>query len=152
MALRSKGTKTIRETGAVLLLGLPKIYFCPSGSISLLAKDNAVKDQGRKRLLSASMLVIVAAAALGAGVMFAKNAASERQRTFQFTYQVHVPATAESKGDKRLWIPLPQIDEHQSIRKLSIESRVTHKVGREQEYGNSYAVFTPTQEQSTAGI
>ena len=110
-----------------------------------------MKDQGRKRLLSASLLMIVAAAALGAGVMFAKNAASERQRTFQFTYQVHVPATAEGKGDKRLWIPLPQTDEHQSIRKLSIESRVRHTVGREREYGNSYAVFTPTQEQSTAG-
>jgi transglutaminase-like putative cysteine protease len=110
-----------------------------------------VKDQRRKRLLSASIFVIVAAAALSAAVIFAKNAANVRQRTFEFTYRVHVPATVESKGDEHVWIPVPQTDEHQLIRKLSIESRVAHKVGKEQEYGNTYAVFDPTPDQAAAG-
>jgi transglutaminase-like putative cysteine protease len=128
-----------------------KIYFGRQQPHLTLAKENAVKDQGGKRLLGAGMFALVASAALGAGLMCAKNAASERQRTFEFTYQVHVPATVESKSEERLWIPLPQTDEHQSIRKLSIESRVAHKVGKEQEYGNSYAFFTPTPEQAATG-
>ncbi len=110
-----------------------------------------MKDHRQKRLVTMCAFVIAAAAALAAGVVFAKNAASERQRTFEFTYQVRVPATVESKGEERLWIPLPQTDEHQSIRRLAIESRVAHEVGREQEYGNSYAVFHPTPEQAASG-
>jgi hypothetical protein len=45
---------------------------------------------------------------------------------------------------------LPQPDEHQSIGKLSIESPVAHKVGKEHEYGNRYAVFTPTAAETVA--
>ena len=64
---------------------------------------------------------------------------------------MRVPATVGSKGEERLWIPLPQTDEHQSIRRLAIESRVAHEVGKEPEYGNSYAVFHPRPEQAAAG-
>ncbi len=110
-----------------------------------------MNDNRQKRLLTTCAFVIAAAAALGAGVMFGKNATSERQRSFEFTYQVGVPAAVESKGQERLWIPLPQTDEHQSIRRLAIESRVAHEVGKEQEYGNSYAVFRPRPEQAAAG-
>jgi Transglutaminase-like superfamily len=110
-----------------------------------------VQDQGRKRLLSASIFLVAAAAGLGAGVISGKNAATGRQRTFEFTYRVHVPAAVETNGADHLWIPLPQTDQHQSVRKVSIESRVAHKVGREQEYGNSYAVFDPTAEQAALG-
>jgi transglutaminase-like putative cysteine protease len=55
------------------------------------------------------------------------------------------------KGATRLWMPLPQSDEHQSIRKLSIESPVAHKVSKVHEYGNSYAVFTPGAAETSAG-
>ena len=110
-----------------------------------------MKAHRRKELLAACAFVVAAAAALGAGVVFARNASSARQRTFEFTYQVRVPATVGSKGEERLWIPLPQTDEHQSIRRLAIESRVAHEVGKEPEYGNSYAVFHPRPEQAAAG-
>jgi hypothetical protein len=103
------------------------------------------------RSLRTSLFVITAAAALGSLAMFGGKAASGRQRTFEFTYQMHVSAQVAGSGQGRLWIPLPQSDEHQSIRKLAIESRVAHKEGKEQEYGNSYALFSPTTEQTAAG-
>ena len=71
-------------------------------------------------------------------------------RSIAFTYQVHVPATGDNDLN-RLWIPLPQSDEHQTVKKLSIESAVPHKVGKESEYGNSFAVFTPGAAEAAAG-
>jgi transglutaminase-like putative cysteine protease len=46
---------------------------------------------------------------------------------------------------------LPQSDEHQTVRKLSIESAVPHQLGKESEYGNSFAVFAPDSTQAAAG-
>jgi transglutaminase-like putative cysteine protease len=78
-------------------------------------------------------------------------AVSNGERSFVFTYDVQVPANSDSKGPTVLWLPLPQTDEHQSIRKLSIDSKVKHKIGQEEEYGNSFAVFTPTPAETAAG-
>ena len=111
-----------------------------------------MKDQWRRSILSAGLFAMAVGAALGTAAMFAETAASGRQRTFEFTYQVHVPASADVNSENRLWLPLPQTDVHQSIRRLSIESPVSHKVSKEQEYGNSYAVFNPTPEQAATGF
>jgi len=54
-------------------------------------------------------------------------------------------------GQSRLWLPLPQSDEHQAIHKLSLESPVAHTTGSDKEYGNAYAVFQPTAAQLSAG-
>ena len=93
-----------------------------------------MKAQRRKELLATRAFVVAAAAALGAGVVFARKASSARQRTFEFTCQVRVPATVGSKREG-----------------LAIESRVAHEVGEKPEFGNSYAVFHPTPEQAAAG-
>jgi transglutaminase-like putative cysteine protease len=76
--------------------------------------------------------------------------ASQPQRSFTFTYQVHVPANAEAKSS-HLWIPLPQNDAFQSISNLKIESSVPHLEGRDPEYQNPFATFKPTPAQATAG-
>jgi transglutaminase-like putative cysteine protease len=73
-------------------------------------------------------------------------------RSFEFTYQVHVPANADAAGPTHLWIPLPQADGYQDIRGLHIDSRVGHAQGSDPEYGNRFAVFTPTAQQSAAGF
>src|SRR2546430_5455384 len=73
-------------------------------------------------------------------------------RSFEFTYQVHVPANSDSAGPAHLWIPLPQSDGHQDIRGLRIESPVSHVQGRDPEYGNAFAAFAPTAQQSAAGF
>jgi transglutaminase-like putative cysteine protease len=76
--------------------------------------------------------------------------ASESHRSFAFTYQVHVPADAGAKSN-HLWIPLPQNDAFQSVSNLKIESSVLHSEGRDPEYQNPFAVFTPSSAQAAAG-
>jgi transglutaminase-like putative cysteine protease len=110
-----------------------------------------VNDQWRRILLGAGIFAMAASAVLLGMTTFVKRTTNARQRTFAFTYQVHVPAVAESQADQRLWIPLPQTDEHQLVRRIAIETRVAHQLGKEQEYGNSYAVFRPTQQQAAMG-
>jgi len=73
-------------------------------------------------------------------------------RSFEFTYQVHVPANPDSAGPTHLWIPLPQSDAYQDIRGLHIDSPVSHVQGRDPEYGNAFAAFAPKAQQSSAGF
>jgi transglutaminase-like putative cysteine protease len=110
-----------------------------------------MNDLKRRTLLAAAGFVIVVAAMLAAKTISAEKAASVRQRSFAFTYEVYVPAAPEAKNQTRLWIPLPPSDEHQLIRKLSIKSRVPHRVDQEKKYGNRYAVFTPSAAEAAAG-
>jgi len=103
--------------------------------------------------------------ALGAGLVFSLSVVlilhskpptaravdpSASQRSFSFTYQVHVPANADGKSS-HLWIPLPQNDAFQSVSDLKIESSVPHSAGRDPQYQNPFAVFTPSAAQSAAG-
>jgi len=110
-----------------------------------------MRNRGPKSVLATVCVPIVAAAILGSAFVSAEKAPGGRQRSFLFTYEVRIPPNPDGKGETRLWIPLPPSDDHQSIRKLSIESPAAHKVGKEREYGNSYAVFTPTAAEATAG-
>ncbi len=75
---------------------------------------------------------------------------AKSQRSFAFTYQVHVPADAGAKS-VHLWIPIPQNDAFQSVSAVKIESAVSHSEGHDPEYNNPYAVFTPTAAQAAAG-
>ena len=77
--------------------------------------------------------------------------AAGKERAFAFTYEVHVPANESANGETRLWIPLPQSDQHQTIRNLSIDSTVQHTRGKENEYANAFEEFAPTPAQSVAG-
>jgi transglutaminase-like putative cysteine protease len=73
-------------------------------------------------------------------------------RSFEFTYQVHVPANSDSAGRTHLWIPLPQADGYQDIRGLHIDSPVSYVPGRDPEYGNAFVAFAPTMQQCSAGF
>ena len=73
-------------------------------------------------------------------------------RSFEFTYQVSVPANADAAGPTHLWIPLPQADGYQDIRSLHIDSPVSYSQGRDAEYGNTFVTFTPKPQQSAAGF
>jgi transglutaminase-like putative cysteine protease len=76
--------------------------------------------------------------------------ASQPQRSFSFTYQVHVPGNSDARSN-HLWIPLPQNDAFQTVSDLKIESTVAHSKGRDPEYQNPFAVFTPNAAQAAAG-
>jgi len=98
-----------------------------------------------------AIAAVMMAGVFASGIRSADKTAGNGQRTFAFTYAVQVPASKDDLGKSRLWIPLPQSDEHQSIQKLSIESAVKHQEGKDGEYGNAYAEFSPTAAQAASG-
>ena len=107
------------------------------------------------RLLLSSLLVATVALALAAHAgrsVSSESNATVPARSFEFTYQVHVPANPDSTGATHLWIPLPQMDGYQDVRSLRIESPVAYAQGRDHEYGNAFAVFTPTPQQAASGF
>lgn len=79
-------------------------------------------------------------------------ASPPRNRTFAFAYEVRFPPSPESPGQIRLWIPLPQSDEHQTIRSLSLTGPVAYSKGTDAEYRNSFAVLAPTAAQVATGF
>jgi transglutaminase-like putative cysteine protease len=109
----------------------------------------------RFRLVLPSIFIfaLVAVVAVRAGRRTAPQASGGvPTRSFEFTYQVHVPANADSQSPTHLWIPLPQADGYQDIRGLHISSPVSYVQGLDAEYGNAFAAFTPTRQQSSAGF
>jgi transglutaminase-like putative cysteine protease len=73
-------------------------------------------------------------------------------RSFEFTYQVHFPATENPAGPVRLWIPLPQRDGYQDLSNLHIESAVAYSKGQDSEYKDAFAEFRPTASQAAEGF
>jgi transglutaminase-like putative cysteine protease len=109
----------------------------------------------RFRIVLSSLLLFAIAAVVVAHVSretAAESSEAVPARSFEFTYQVHVPANAGSAGPTRLWIPLPQPDGYQDIRDLRIDSPVNYVQGRDPQYGNAFASFAPTAQQSAAGF
>jgi transglutaminase-like putative cysteine protease len=54
-------------------------------------------------------------------------------------------------ASSHLWIPLAQADRYQEIHALHIDSPVAYSQGHDAEYGNAFAMFTPTPKQITSG-
>ncbi|HEV1994201.1 MAG TPA: transglutaminase-like domain-containing protein [Candidatus Acidoferrum sp.] len=109
----------------------------------------------RFRLVLSSILVFALVAVVAAHAVrgtAAETSGAVPARSFEFTYQVHVPANADSAGPTHLWIPLPQADGYQDIRGLYIDSFVSYVQGRDLEYGNGFAMFTPSPPQSASGF
>jgi transglutaminase-like putative cysteine protease len=116
----------------------------------------------RKEIFMHRLLVVAAAASLAICLLafcvcahrtaFADAASGSRQRTFEFTYQVHVPANAQIVTSTHLWIPLPQADGYQDIQSLHIDSPVPYSQGHDPVYGNRFAMFTPTSKQIALGF
>jgi len=109
----------------------------------------------RFRFVLSSILVFALVAVLAANAgrkALTQSTGGVPSRSFEFTYQVHVPANADPAGPTRLWIPLPQTDGYQDIRGLQIDSPVNYAQGRDREYGNAFAAFTPTAQQSAGGF
>jgi transglutaminase-like putative cysteine protease len=72
----------------------------------------------------------------------AAQAASEAQkfspssRTFRFTYNFTVKDIPSGAKRVRVWVPVPQTDQHQSVRVVAIKSPVKTQITQESEYGN----------------
>jgi transglutaminase-like putative cysteine protease len=109
----------------------------------------------RFRFALSSTLVLTLGAVLAAHAgrgTAALSTVAVPARSFEFTYLVRVPPVGDPSGSTHLWIPLPQADGYQDIRGLQIDSPVNYSRGRDPEYGNAFAAFTPTAQQSAAGF
>jgi transglutaminase-like putative cysteine protease len=84
--------------------------------------------------------------------VLADTARAMASRSFEFTYQVHFPATERPGGPVRLWIPLPQADGYQDVSMLHIDSPAAYSQGRDSEYKNRFAMFKPTAKQYATGF
>ena len=106
-------------------------------------------------VLSSILIAILAVvvAFRGSRAVAAASAGSS-SRTFEFTYQVHFPATSDATEPVHLWIPYPtKLDPYQTAAtNVSITENVRHAVGRDPEYGNEFVVFLPSAEQVATGF
>lgn len=59
-------------------------------------------------------------------------------RNFVFTYLTKIPALPPGDKVSQMWIPLPQSDRYQTIRRLKIDAPFAYAERRDPEYGNEY--------------
>jgi transglutaminase-like putative cysteine protease len=109
-----------------------------------------------RRLLSQAFLVAalvcLICVAHHSTAVTADSVAPAAARSFEFTYQVHFPATENPGGPVRLWLPLPQADGYQDVSILHIDSPAAYSQGRDSEYKNRFAMFKPTAKQYASGF
>lgn len=88
--------------------------------------------------IATAVVVCAAAATVMAAAFSASSDTNAPTRKFRFTYLASIPALpADAKGS-RIWIPLPQSDQFQTIRDLKIEAPLAYARHRDPEYGNQY--------------
>ncbi len=85
-----------------------------------------------------SLVFITLAISLGAFVYPVYPQGEPAVRHFEFNYVARIPQLPAGKGTLRLWIPLPQSDQHQTISKLKIDSTLPYTRHHDLEYGNQY--------------
>lgn len=61
---------------------------------------------------------------------------SPPSRTFRFTYNFSVKDIPAGAKRVRVWIPVPQTDQYQTVRVLSVKAPVETRMTQEPEYGN----------------
>jgi len=74
--------------------------------------------------------------------------------TFRFTYNFTVKDIPPGAKRVRVWIPLPQTDQHQTVRVLAVKAPVKTRITQEPQYGNRmmYAeIENPAAQGSAAG-
>ena len=61
---------------------------------------------------------------------------SAPSRTFRFTYNFTVKDIPSGAKQVRVWVPVPQTDQHQSVRVLNVKAPAKTQMTQEPEYGN----------------
>jgi transglutaminase-like putative cysteine protease len=89
----------------------------------------------KKLVLALACVVAVAATGL---VFSASSDTSAPLRVFEFTYLTRIPALPAGARTARVWIPLPQSNQYQSIGDVQIRTPFAYTEHRDSEYGNEY--------------
>jgi transglutaminase-like putative cysteine protease len=95
----------------------------------------------KTRVLSLSLMLCVGSSLFLACQPAAQIASSPQKfsqpsRTFRFTYSFTVKDIPAGTSRVRVWVPVPQTDQHQTVRVLTIKAPVKTRITREPEYGN----------------
>jgi len=90
----------------------------------------------RLRVLLPSLLLVLAICQLTVQGASKPQKFSPPERTFRFTYNFTVKDIPADAKRVRVWIPLPQTDQHQTVRVLTVRAPVKTEVTQEREYGN----------------
>jgi len=88
------------------------------------------------RVLSSLLLLFFPACQLAAQATSNAQKFSPPTRTFRFTYNFTVKDIPSGAKRVRVWIPVPQTDQHQTVRVLVVKAPVKTRMTQELEYGN----------------
>ena len=88
------------------------------------------------RVFSSLLLLSFAACQLAAQAASNAQKFSPPARTFRFTYNFTVKDIPAGAKRVRVWIPLPQTDQHQTVRVIAVKAPVKTRMTQETEYGN----------------
>jgi transglutaminase-like putative cysteine protease len=90
----------------------------------------------RLRVLLSLLLLFFPAGQLAAQATSNTQKFSPPTRTFRFTYNFTVKDIPSGAKRVRVWVPVPQTDEHQTVHILAVKAPVKTRMTQEPEYGN----------------
>ena len=90
----------------------------------------------RLRVLSSLLLLFFPACQLAAQASSNAQKFSPPSRTFRFTYSFTVKDIHSGAKRVRVWVPIPQNDQHQTVHVLEVKAPVKTQMTQEPEYGN----------------
>jgi transglutaminase-like putative cysteine protease len=90
----------------------------------------------RLRSLSSLLLLTLPVCQLAAQATLKAEKFSPPTRTFRFTYNFTVKDIPSGAKRVRVWIPVPQTDQHQTVRVVAVKAPVKTWITEEPEYGN----------------
>jgi hypothetical protein len=103
----------------------------------------------RLRILSPLLLLFFPAWQLAGEATSNAQKFSAPARTFRFTYNFTVKDIPSGAKRVRVWVPVPQTDQHQSVRVLAVKAPAKTRMTHEAEYGNRM-MYTECQNSASA--
>ena len=88
------------------------------------------------RVLSSLLLLVFPVCQLAAQAASNAQKFSPSSRTFHFTYSFTVKDIPSGAKRVRVWVPVPQTDQHQTVRVLAVKAAVKTRMTQEPEYGD----------------
>ena len=90
----------------------------------------------RLPILSSLLLLFLPAYQLAGQASSDVQKFSPPTRTFRFTYNLTVKNIPPGTKRVRVWVPVPQTDQHQTVRVLAVKAPVKTQMTQDPEYGN----------------
>src|SRR3954453_8635804 len=90
----------------------------------------------RLRVLSSLLLLPFLSCLLAAETPSDAQKFSPPSRTFRFTYNFTVKDIPAGAKRVRVWVPVPQTDQHQTVRVVRVKAPAKTQMTNESDYGN----------------